>query len=309
MATAPTPTPKPQPTKAATPPAVSKAAPAKPAAPKPAATVKPAPRPAAKLTRHGGLGVRWPFLVAGAGVVGLAIWKFADLRKGADVIIQTTSDTMNSAISAAKSAAFNAIIPASAQQYADIIKAEAARVNVSPFILVALGSRETRWGDANRPPGPGGTGDFTARHYSKQPARTKLVSVLPSGWRGSGSGPWYIPDDEQGWGRGLMQIDWAAHQDWLQTHDWRDPRQNIGYAADVLSQAIAYFQRASTAAGDPRPLSGNDLLHAALAAYNRGPGGVLKDMMAGLSPDANTTGGDYGGAVLNAALSLQAMLG
>jgi len=248
-------------------------------------------------------GVRWPFLALGAGTLVLAIWKFSTLKKGANVILATVKD-----------AAFTAIIPASARPFANIIQSEAARINVSPFVLVSIGIRESQWGDALRPRGPGGTGDFAARHYSSSRVAAlgntiKLVTVLPSGWSTGGlTGPWYIPADGQGWGRGLMQIDVAAHQDWLRTHDWRDPAQNIRYAADVLASNIAYFSRASTAQNDPRPLTGTTLLHASLAGYNRGPGNVLADMEKGLDIDANTTGRNYGGAVLNAALALQAML-
>lgn len=291
----------------------------------PQAPPKTPPRVAvARTAVRAATGVQWPYLVAGAGALGMAglvIWKFKDIKNGVSAGADAVAQGANMIIGTIQSAAFNAIIPAAARPFADIIQREAGRVNVSPFLLVAIGIRETNWGVSSRPQGPSGTGDWAARHYSaatvaKLGAAIKLVSTLPSGWSPGHdahgvtlTAPWYIPSDGLGWGRGLMQIDWAAHQDWFAQHDWRDPQQNISYAADVLAHALAYFARGSTATDDPRPFTGNDLLHAALAAYNAGEGGVLTAVKAGKGFDGTTTGANYGGAVLNTALTLQAMLG
>jgi hypothetical protein len=44
---------------------------------------------------------------------------------------------------------------------------------------------------------------------------------------------------------------------------------------------------------DPRPLTGTPLVAAAVAAYNTGPGNVIRNLALGLSAEASTTGGDY----------------
>ena len=53
---------------------------------------------------------------------------------------------------------------------------------------------------------------------------------------------------------------------------------------------------------DPRPLKGDLLTRAAVAAYNTGEGNVLMSVAAGVEPDATSTGGDYGESVLASAL-------
>jgi hypothetical protein len=81
---------------------------------------------------------------------------------------------------------------AEAKKYEQLIRASAAKFGLQVCVVCGIGSRESRWGLALKPPGPTGTGDATPR-APRPPLRT---------------GP--MPPDGQGYGRGLMQIDFDA---------------------------------------------------------------------------------------------------
>ena len=176
---------------------------------------------------------------------------------------------------------FDAVLPAYAQPYASAILAASKATGVDPFTIFALGDRESGWGQYLSPPGPGGTGDSTH-------------------------------------GRGLMQIDDRTWASWLASNDWTDPATNVLKGAQILKSDLDFFAGTSPIQGlvdasgvylpssvaaargvapgyypDPRPLSGDALTQAALAAYNTGMGNVLYSIAAGLSPDATTTQGNY----------------
>jgi soluble lytic murein transglycosylase-like protein len=180
-------------------------------------------------------------------------------------------------------AAFRATLPPAGQRYADDILAVAQAEGVSPFLIAAIMDRESRYGQALRPPGPAGTGD-------------------------------------NGHGHGLMQIDDRSHAAFIATGGWKIPRQAITYATrNVIKPALNYF-KARPGAGatvrvpsssyaarqgvppgtypDPRPLEGTLLVRATVAAYNTGPLNVLRAVAARRDPDTTSTGSDYGQDVL-----------
>lgn len=159
-----------------------------------------------------------------------------------------------------------------ANQYRSIIEEAARRFDFLPSVLCGIGSRESHWGLALRPPHPGGTGDFSRRR--------------PRGDR-TGS----RPPDGGGYGRGLMQIDYDWHE-FARTGNWQDPRENIFYACQVLEDARTFFKRRVS-------LNDYELLRATLAAYNGGATATLRAIQAGKDIDANTTGRDYSHDVLN----------
>ena len=142
-------------------------------------------------------------------------------------------------------------------------------------MLAGLGSRESGWGLALTPPGPGGTGDFAKRAF-------------PTQFR---TGP--LPTDGGGFGRGLIQIDFDAHP-FARGEGWKDPAQNIAYGSLVLAQSRDWIR---AKAG----LSGTALLQAALAAYNCGPGNALRALREGKDVDCYTAGHDYGRDTLSRA--------
>jgi hypothetical protein len=161
------------------------------------------------------------------------------------------------------------------ERYADAVTAAAAQYGVPAAVVAGIGSRESGWGLRLRPAGPTGTGDWLPRRY-------------PTRYR---SGP--FPPDGEGFGRGLMQIDFDAHP-FARTGTWRDPAANIKYGVSVLAQASAFL--------DGRvKLVGDRLLRAAVAAYNCGSGNVLRAIAAGHDVDFYTAGRNYSSDVLNRA--------
>jgi len=185
------------------------------------------------------------------------------------------------ALEAGKELLFQASLSNEAQPYSDLILQVAREQNVDPFLIYALGQRESRWGAALSPPGPAGTGDY-------------------------------------GHGRGIMQIDDRSWGDWLNSNDWGDAYTNVSKGAEILKAKIAFFAGKSAVSGltdgstvsvsanqaakrgvspgsypDPRPLSGEALTQAGIAAYNAGEGAVLVSLAVGLEPEATTYGGDY----------------
>lgn len=161
-----------------------------------------------------------------------------------------------------------------AAKYSEMLLQAAREQGVSPFVLAAILEAESGSGEASamRPQGPGGTGDWTPRKGK-------------------------MPLDGLGWGRGLMQIDYAAHN-FARTGNWKDPLSNIRYGAKVLKENLGFFSSPARSAEDPRPLEGRALLEAAVAAYNTGAGRVLESLRLGKHPDTTTAHGNYGANVL-----------
>jgi hypothetical protein len=105
-------------------------------------------------------------------------------------------------------------------KYWDDIVDGAGTYGLPIAVILAIGSKESQWGLALKPPGPAGTGDFAPRN--------------PAKWGTA------MPTDDKGWGRGLMQIDWFSN-DFAKTGDWQDPRANILYGCELLAQKIKKF--------------------------------------------------------------------
>lgn len=179
---------------------------------------------------------------------------------------------LSETLTEAQKGAFRAALEVPGRQYADLLVAAGERYKVPPTILAAILKRESNNGLALSPPGPVGTGDG-------------------------------------GHGRGLMQVDDRSQIQWLAAANWRDAATNINKGAEILRGKVRYFQLASAGAGDPRPLKGDALWRAAVAAYNAGEGRVLKTLKAGQNPDSVTAHGDYGSAVLAYAQQLEQKLG
>ena len=105
-------------------------------------------------------------------------------------------------------------------------------------------------------------------------SRESLMGLgLDANWLGDG-----------GAGMGLMQVDRNAHPGFAARHNPRNNRENVLKGAQILKAEINRY-------------GGN--LNYALPAYNAGSGNVNKALGRGLSPDAYTTGNDYGRDVLD----------
>jgi len=165
-----------------------------------------------------------------------------------------------------------------AERYKAYILKAAKTFNHPVPVLLGIGSRESQWGLALRPPKPSGTGDFIRRDGE-------------------------LPPDGGGWGRGLMQIDYAAHE-FARTGPWRDPKKNIYYGAEVLRNAMNVLRSIVGEENAPdfellaMSLAG---YHAAVSAYNTGPGNVIRSIRKGRDVDFTTHGGDYSEDVIRRA--------
>ena len=162
-----------------------------------------------------------------------------------------------------------------AARYGASIVAAAATFGLPPAIIAALGSRESRWGLALKPKGPGGTSDLAPRLYT-HPHR-----------------PAPLPADGRGFRRGLMQIDYDAHE-FARSGDWQSPDANIRYACEVLRDARTQLRRRTV-------LHGRALLRGALAACNCGIGNVMRAVQHGLDLDFYTAGRNYAAEILDRA--------
>ena len=162
-----------------------------------------------------------------------------------------------------------------AARYGATIVAAAGQFGLPPAIIVALGARESRWGLALSPKGPTGTADLTPRAFLG-PHR---------------QGP--LPPDGHGFARGLMQIDYDAHE-FARSGPWHEPDANVRHACGVLVEFRPVLRRHTV-------LHGAALLRAMLAAYNCGLDNVLRAVRHGLDLDFYTAGRDYSREVLNRA--------
>ncbi|HLC15404.1 MAG TPA: peptidoglycan-binding protein [Thermodesulfovibrionia bacterium] len=160
-------------------------------------------------------------------------------------------------------------------KYADIIDDVSKSSGISNALIWGIGSRESNWGLALKPVGPAGTGDF-AKRSSRKPFR-----------------PGPLPPDGGGFGRGLMQIDYDAH-DFARGNDWKDPKKSLLFGMKVLTDNRNFIAKKTS-------LQGEALLRAAVAAYNCGAGNVLKAIQKGRDVDFFTAGRDYSKDTLNRA--------
>ena len=161
------------------------------------------------------------------------------------------------------------------QKYLRFVSSAERQFGIPAHIIAGIGSRESAWGLALQPAGPGGTGDFRERNN-----RTEFRTGT-------------LPPDGGGFGRGLMQIDYDAHE-FARSGKWHDAKANIMYGCRVLSDSRSYIQQRTS-------LEGRALLGAALAGYNAGPGNAVKALTAGYDIDFYTAGRDYSSDVLNRA--------
>lgn len=219
----------------------------------------------------------------------------------------------------AKAQAFALAIPANVRKWAPQILSSAQKYNVDPWALAAIMYNESRGGEAAgyTPRGdPGGTGDFIPR---KSGMYVKFADPATG-----------LPPDGKGWGRGLMQVDYGAHNDWFKSGaKWWDAQVNVDKGAEILRWNLDLFSKKPanakpvtvenwrittgkpeyniqpwsvkyprsspwpTTVPDVRPLQGQQLYEAAIAAYNVSYPAVLQALGLGIPAEAGTTRQEY----------------
>ncbi len=171
---------------------------------------------------------------------------------------------------------FTAALPPEGKPYAGVIWQVYQETGIDPLILAAIASQETHFGTASdcNPKGPGCTGDFTPRAWTKNPDGTVMA----------------LPPDGLGWGRGIWQMDYWWWRSWLDGNDWRNPYVNCSKAASILLDDAKWLSI--------RGVSGDLLLRGALAAYNANRAKVLSLIHAAQDPDLATGKNTYAARVL-----------
>ena len=124
-------------------------------------------------------------------------------------------------------------LPERAQVFGPTFEVAGVIYHLQPYLLAAICARESNYGAGNTPPGPGGTGDFVARH--KAAMRTDKRFKYDLERHG------YIPADGLGWGRGLMQIDYEHWAGFCDSGVWMDPAQNVFFGATILRHSMLVF--------------------------------------------------------------------
>jgi hypothetical protein len=183
-------------------------------------------------------------------------------------------------------------LPKGAEYCAEAAEAAAAAEGVSPYLLLGICYAESNFGQALKPKGPAGSGDFIARPTS--PDRDKRMAAFPLPGvvkkmledgipqrKLAGPITAWVPT-HTGWGCGLMQFDYEAHFEFCKSGDWKEPEAIMRQAAKLLKHNVASLKKLSP------DLKGADLGMAAIAAYNAGPGRVAKFLKEGKGLDAAT---------------------
>lgn len=170
------------------------------------------------------------------------------------------SDLASTALDAVNDAVFRAAIPSRAEPYTDVIRQVASETGIDPFLIVALGDQETRWGTAR---GSGGT-----------------------------TGPSIIGID--GTGHGLMQIDSGTWSAWLEENDWTDPYTNVKKGAEIFSSDLDYFASKGLSGEDQILAALAAYNHGPKNVWK-----TIQNTPEGEVPnyDHGTTGGNYGASV------------
>lgn len=91
------------------------------------------------------------------------------------------------------------------KKYDSMVRETAAFYGIPSAVVAGIGSRESAWGLALTPPGPGGTGDG-------------------------------------GHGRGLLQVDDRWHVDFINSGKWANAKDNIIYGCALLKNFMTHYE-------------------------------------------------------------------
>jgi hypothetical protein len=171
-------------------------------------------------------------------------------------------------------------LPKGAEYLADIAFKVGGAEGVSPYLLLGICYAESNFGQALKPKGPDGSGDYIARPCT--PDRDKRMKeaplpgverkVLPEGIKArklAGPVEAWVPTTT-GWGCGLMQFDYEAHFEFCKSGQWKEPAIIFRAACGLLKQGRKSLQKLVPG------LTGAELDRATIASYNAGAGRVSK---------------------------------
>jgi len=183
-------------------------------------------------------------------------------------------------------------LPKGSEYLADVVEKVCAGTGVSPYLMLGFLYAESNFGQALKPKGPEGSGDFIPRACT--PDRDKRMKEFPLPAVARKNLPDGIPARKlagpidawvpttNGWGCGLFQIDYEAHFEFCKSGAWKDPAKCCAYAIGILKSARSSLNKLSPS------LTGVDLDRAVIAAYNAGAGRVAKFLKEGKGLDAAT---------------------
>lgn len=255
----------------------------------------------------------------GLGLAGLAAMLLGS-NKSVRKAVQVSVDTLRTEAGRLAFKLSLKVLPisSSAGEFADDLLAVSESSGISPFILASIIDHESGFGERLTPKGVTGVGDRLKRWVTDADLVGNYSFARPQGLlTGRSVAPGErFPDDyarrlygetakvrryevnppkapgagAAGWGIGIGQIDYATsgHRAWIESGKWKEPRESVAKVAEVLQSKMNAIKRALP------NLSGDDLMRAGLAAYNRGEGNVIAKIKAGQSPDAGNPNGAYG---------------
>ncbi len=206
------------------------------------------------------------------------------------------------------SLALASALPKGSEYLAEIAEKVAPQGGVSPYLLLGILYAESNFGQALKPVGPAGSGDFIARlstpDRDKKMAAFPLPGVvkktLPDGIKArkiAGPCEAWVPTTN-GWGCGLFQIDYEAHYEFCKSGQWTDPEKACAYAVGILKSARISLHKLLP------ELKGVDMDRAMIASYNAGAGRVAKFLKEGKSLDDCTFHPGYVDKICNKADAL-----
>ena len=204
-------------------------------------------RGAADVRGYGGFEPSPGLLLGGAAVLAFLFMNRKDIvSTGTSIatnIIAAAKAGIGQAFDFTKAAAFKAALPSGVARWSTQILSAAQRYGVDPWVLAGIMYVETHGGDAPgyEPKGSAaGTGDFIPRAPS---GTTPPSGWVTSGWAKYANPATGLPPDGKGWGRGLMQIDYGAHNAWVTTSAWYDAQTNINKGAELLRANLDFFKK------------------------------------------------------------------
>lgn len=182
--------------------------------------------------------------------------------------------------------------PAEMRALTEVAQRLAPLAGSSPWTILGICYAESLFGEALKPKGPSGSGDYIARICSPERDKRMKESPLPGVVRKkladgikerkvAGPVDAWVPTTT-GWGCGLFQLDYEAHYDFCKGGAWKDPEKAMAYALGILKGSRDTLRKMFP------EMKAAPLEQATIAAYNAGAGRVGKFLREGKPLDGAT---------------------